>query len=84
MKINEYDSLRFEKYHDLEFALAIDDETYAPILVIKYPDESLEEYKINATDIQSKGKSNFVEALIDTVSAKKIRKIKLDKLNEMT
>lgn len=80
----EYESLRFEKYKDIQYALAIDDETFAPILVIKYPNDEFEEYRLSRVEIENHliKQVNFVESIIESVIPQKLRKIKLDKLNE--
>jgi len=80
----EYDNLRFEKYRDIEYTTSIDENTFAPIVVIRYPNNKIEEIRMTRIDIElgvSKN-PNFVEAIIDAVILKKIRKLKIDKLNE--
>lgn len=82
MNLTEYNNLRFEKYKDIQYTLTIDDETFAPILVIKYPNSEFEEHKLSRLEIEKHVQNNFVESIIENVTSQKLRKIKLDKLNE--
>lgn len=78
----EYNNLRLEKYKDIQYALAIDEETFAPILVIKYPNDEFEEHKLSRVEIEKHVsiQNNFVESIIESITSQKLRKIKLDKL----
>lgn len=86
MNLNKLEicNLRFEKYNDIEYTLIVDDLTFAPIIVIKYPDGDVEEYKISRIDIEKNitKQMSFVEAMINSVIFKKMRKLKLDRLNK--
>lgn len=81
--------IRFSKYKGIEYLVLIDDDTLAPILIIKFPDDEIIEHKVGRTDIERlsmvsnlKDWDKYIIDKYSNIISSKLRKLKLLKINE--